>query len=155
MSSLFFCKISFIHYTSNIHFTFYNHNQQVNLFTIYCHKWRKVSWIKNNLSDFNKIAKQLMDDWNQKKHFSSKFQILCSNPILAQYFPNSAQVLSWTYWLIIHWLQWSNQLKESVYWLLSYKTYSTQRCGIKSKMWRIQIENYVSLFQSQLTLNNE
>ena len=114
LSSQLFCKISFIHYTSNIHFTFYNHNQQVNLFTIYCHKWRKVSWIKNNLSDFNKIAKQLMDDWNQKKHFSSKFQILCSKPVSRIVLPNSTQVFPKAYSLIISWLPRSWLLKESV-----------------------------------------
>ena len=114
LSSQLFCKISFIHYTSNIHFTFYNHNQQVNLFTIYRHKWRKFSWIKNNLSDFNKIAKQLMDDRKKKKHFSSKIQKVCSLPILAQNLPNSAQVLSWIYCLIFCWLRRYPLLKESI-----------------------------------------
>ena len=70
--------------------------------------------MKNNFSDFNKIAKQLMDDGKQKEHFSSKIQKVCSHPILAQNLPNSAQVLSWTYCLILGWLRSSNPLKESV-----------------------------------------
>ena len=72
------------------HFQFF----KIDLFTSDCHKSAKVSWILNNLSDFNKIAKQLMDDGKQKKHFSSKIQKVCSLPILAQNLPNSAQVLS-------------------------------------------------------------
>ena len=66
---------------------------------------------KNNLSDFDKGAKQLMDDGRQKKHFSSKIQKVCSLPILAQNVANSAQVLSWTYCLIKNWLRRSNLLK--------------------------------------------
>ena len=92
------------------HFQFF----KIDLFTSDCHKSAKVSWILNNLSDFNKIAKQLMDDGKQKKHFSSKIQKVCSLPILAQTLPNSAQVLSWTYCFIFCWLRSSNQLKESV-----------------------------------------
>ena len=87
---------------------------EVHLFTNYCYKWCKVAWMKNNLSDFNKIAKQLMDDGKQKKHFSSKIQKVCSLPILAQNLPNSAQVLSWAYCLIISRLRSPIQLKESI-----------------------------------------
>ena len=47
--------------------------------------------------------------------FTPDFEMICSNPILAQYLPNSAQVLSWTYCLIINWLRQSNLLKGSRY----------------------------------------
>ena len=91
----------------------FNFSKSICLHLTDCHKSAKVSWILNNLSDFNKIAKQLMDDGKQKKHFSSKIQKVCSNPILAQTLPNSAQVLSWTYYFIINWLRWWNLLKGS------------------------------------------
>ena len=74
--------------------------------------------MKNNLSDFNKIAKQLMDDGKQKKHFSSKIQKVCSLPILAQNVPNLAQVFPSTSCLIIGWLRKSDQLKEPRYCVL-------------------------------------
>ena len=41
--------------------------------------------------------------------------MICSNPILAQNIPNSAQVLSYTYCSILSWLRSWDQLKESVY----------------------------------------
>ena len=53
-----------------------------NLFTTDCHKCVRFREFEKNLCDFIKRAKQLMDDGKQKKHFFSKFQKVCSHPVL-------------------------------------------------------------------------
>ena len=75
-------------------------------------RFREYEQNISDFKDFNKRAKQLMDDGKQKKHFSSKIQKVCSLPILAQNVPNLAQVFPSTSCLIIGWLQQSDQLKE-------------------------------------------
>ena len=53
-----------------------------NLFTTDCHKCVRFREFERNLCDYIKRAKQLMDDGKQKKHFFSKFQKVCSHPVL-------------------------------------------------------------------------
>ena len=80
--------------------------------------------------------------------FTPDFEMICSNPILAQNHPNSAQVLSWTYCFIFCWLRSSNQLKGPCYYVIScsasIKVKNNCRCRCTNFMTELLLENVKS-----------